>query len=152
MIRPSFVIDASVIIAWHSPDEMDTYADGILECFAEEVAITPQLCCLEVNNVMRTLEKRGILSRMGVERILASINDMPIKRDNIPISFEMPLVRSLSCERGLTIYDACYLELAVRLSLPLATLDRKLIEAAEAVGVPVKEAVRLQSQRRIDKK
>jgi predicted nucleic acid-binding protein len=37
----------------------------------------------------------------------------------------------------LTIYDACYLELALRRTLPLATLDRELRRAAEAEGVPL---------------
>jgi predicted nucleic acid-binding protein len=35
----------------------------------------------------------------------------------------------------LTLYDAAYLELAVRRNLPLATLDRELRDAAKAVGV-----------------
>jgi predicted nucleic acid-binding protein len=39
--------------------------------------------------------------------------------------------------RGLTTYDAAYLELAMRLELPLATADRALRAAAEASGVSV---------------
>ena len=35
----------------------------------------------------------------------------------------------------LTAYDAVYLELAVRLKLPLATFDRELIAAAPHAGV-----------------
>ena len=33
------------------------------------------------------------------------------------------------------VYDAMYLELAVRLQMPLATLDRTLIAAARAAGI-----------------
>ncbi|MDR1649863.1 MAG: type II toxin-antitoxin system VapC family toxin [Synergistaceae bacterium] len=141
MTRPSFVIDASVIIAWYSPEEVNMYANNILDCLENgETAITPQLCCLEVNNVMRILEKRGTLSNLSAEKALTSINNISIKRDHTPIGFEIPLTRSLSCQYGLTIYDACYLELAVRLSLPLATLDQKLLEACKAVGVDIKKS------------
>jgi predicted nucleic acid-binding protein len=42
----------------------------------------------------------------------------------------------LSDRYGLTIYDACYLELAQRLNLPLATLDKELRAAASALGLP----------------
>jgi len=35
----------------------------------------------------------------------------------------------------LSAYDAMYLELAVRLQVPLATLDRKLRTAGEAAGI-----------------
>ncbi|MCL1940652.1 MAG: type II toxin-antitoxin system VapC family toxin [Synergistaceae bacterium] len=141
MMRPSFVVDASVILAWYDPGEENSYADDILGCLGEEVAITPQLCCLEINNVMRTFEKRGKkdgISNFETERVLASINSLPIKRDNSPMSFEIPFVLSLARKYDLTIYDACYLELAVRLDLPIATLDKKLIEAAKQAGVPIK--------------
>jgi predicted nucleic acid-binding protein len=37
---------------------------------------------------------------------------------------------------NLSLYDAAYLELAVRRGLPLATLDDKLKGTAAAVGVP----------------
>ena len=138
MIRPSFVIDASVILAWHNPEEESSYADDILDCLGEEIAITPQVCCLEINNVMRTFEKRGSISSLEAERALALINDLPIKRDNVPIGFEIPFALSLARKYDLTIYDACYLELAVRLDLPIATLDKKLIEAAKKAGVSIK--------------
>jgi len=42
----------------------------------------------------------------------------------------------LAESHGLTVYDALYLDLALRLSLPLATLDRKLAAAAQRAGVP----------------
>ncbi len=42
---------------------------------------------------------------------------------------------SLAETQGLTLYDASYLELALRLALPLASLDKKLRQAAEASGV-----------------
>ena len=138
MIKPSFVIGASVILAWYNPEEESSYANDILECLADEIAITPQLCCLEINNVMRTFEKRGSISSLDAEIALASINNLPIRRDNASISFEIPLVLSLARKYDLTIYDACYLELAVRLDLPIATLDNKLFEAAGKAGIQIK--------------
>jgi prevent-host-death family protein len=41
----------------------------------------------------------------------------------------------LAAAHDLTVYDACTLELSLRLSLPLATLDRALGQAASACGV-----------------
>jgi predicted nucleic acid-binding protein len=37
----------------------------------------------------------------------------------------------------LTVYDAAYLELALRADAPLATLDRELARAARAARVPL---------------
>ena len=147
MIRPSFVIDASVILAWYNPEEENSYADDILSCLGKEIAITPQLCCLEINNAMRTFEKRGSISNLDAERALASINGLPIKRDSVPIGFDIPFVLSLARKYDLTIYDACYLELAIRLNLPIATLDKKLINAAEKAGVPIKKPLSLTTEK-----
>lgn len=45
-------------------------------------------------------------------------------------------VLSLARRFKLSAYDATYLELALRLGLPLATLDRTLKAAAKGAGVP----------------
>jgi predicted nucleic acid-binding protein len=42
---------------------------------------------------------------------------------------------TLARNHRLTPYDAAYLELALRLSAPLATLDKDLRRAAERAGV-----------------
>jgi predicted nucleic acid-binding protein len=44
---------------------------------------------------------------------------------------------NLGRSHGLSVYDAAYLELAMRRGVPLATLDEKLKTAAQAVGVPL---------------
>jgi len=46
-MSPSFVIDASVILAWHDPRENNSYADGVLDYLEKETAITTSLCCLK---------------------------------------------------------------------------------------------------------
>jgi predicted nucleic acid-binding protein len=43
----------------------------------------------------------------------------------------------LASQHGLTVSKACYLELAQRRQLPLATLDPGLARAARSVGTPV---------------
>lgn len=42
---------------------------------------------------------------------------------------------ALARSQNLTLYDAAYLELAMRRKLPLATLDSDLRKAAKKVGV-----------------
>lgn len=43
----------------------------------------------------------------------------------------------ISRAHGLSVYDALYLETAIRHGVPFATLDRDLRAAAQATGVPV---------------
>jgi predicted nucleic acid-binding protein len=44
-------------------------------------------------------------------------------------------VFSLADRHGLTVYDAAYLDLALREGLPLASLDHALCQAADNSGV-----------------
>ena len=54
-----------------------------------------------------------------------------------PALAEVVGVLDLMRRHRLTAYDATYLELAIRLRLPLATKDRELLAAAPLVGVPL---------------
>jgi len=135
---PSFVIDASVIVSWYNPDEQNDYAKNILFCLKKERAIVPCLCYFEVNNVLRMLEKKGKIPSLSVDKAILATDKLQIVRDNAPTGFNMPLILRLSREHGLTIYDACYLELAARLNLPLASLDNDLIKAAETAKIAIK--------------
>ena len=135
---PSFVVDASIILAWHDPRENNSYADGILDRLEKETAITPPLCCLEVNNILRLFEKKELITALDLEKAIAFMDSLPILRDRAAVDFSMPLVLRLSREYELTMYDACYLELAVRLNLPLASLDNELINAAKTAKVTLK--------------
>jgi predicted nucleic acid-binding protein len=135
---PSFVIDASVVISWYNPDEQNDYAKNVLLCLQKERAITPCLCYYEVNNVLRMLEKKGKVSGIYVDKAITATDNLPIIRDYALVGFKMPIALRLSREHGLTVYDACYLELAVRLSLPLASLDDDLIKAAKAAKVTLR--------------
>jgi predicted nucleic acid-binding protein len=135
---PSFVVDASIILAWHDPRENNSYADAVLNCLERETAITPPLCCLEVNNILRLFEKKELITTLDLEKAIAFVDSLPILRDRAVVDFTMPLVLHLAREYDLTVYDACYLELAVRLHLPLASLDNDLIKAANAAQVALK--------------
>jgi predicted nucleic acid-binding protein len=60
---------------------------------------------------------------------------MPILEDSEcckHVWYETP---AFADKHNLTVYDATYLELALRLSLPLATLDEDLRAAAQREGV-----------------
>ena len=136
-MSPSFVVDASVILAWYDPREDNAYAEKILDALKENTAITPPLCCLEVNNVLRLFEKKKLITRLDLEKAAEFVDSLPILLDKNPLDFSMPLALSLSRKYDLTIYDACYLELAVRFNLPMATLDHSLIKAVKAVGLQI---------------
>jgi predicted nucleic acid-binding protein len=131
----SFVVDNSVALAWCFEDEQTVRIMALLDRVSETGAAAPQLWPIEALNGLLTAERRGRIDG-GVRRRLAGfLRDLPIRIDDDMAIQAWGATAQLAEKHQLTAYDAAYLELAMRLSLPLATRDKPLIRAAEAVGV-----------------
>lgn len=100
-------------------------------------AVVPALWPIEVGNTLVVAERRRRITAPVIDRILAELVALPIAIDEQPALLSWAACVSLAIRHRLTVYDATYLELAIRLHLPLATLDKDLREAAKAEGVTV---------------
>lgn len=88
----------------------------------------------EVANSLLVAERRGRLGYAEARQRFHYLDDLEIEID---AASELDHTFSLAADHDLTFYDALYLELAIRHSLPLATLDNELERAASARGVAV---------------
>jgi predicted nucleic acid-binding protein len=127
-----FVLDASVTAVWAMRDEARPLADLAFHRLDEEIARVPGIWWYEIRNILRVNERRQRISISDSNQFLANLADYPIIVD--PYSSHLDLL-DLSRQFQLTVYDAAYLDLALRERLPLATLDHALRRAAEAAGV-----------------
>ena len=127
-----FVLDAFVLASWCFPDESRPIAEAAFRRIADETAVAPALLWFELRNVLLMGERRNRLSEAQSARFLKYVSELPIEVDRDPNDGVM---LSLARTHRLSIYDAAYLELAQRKSLPLATLDGALIKAARAEKV-----------------
>jgi predicted nucleic acid-binding protein len=132
-----FVVDVSVAAAWAFPDEQGPYPNGVLARLRQDRAIVPPIWPWELANVLLIGERRGRISPADTATFLVEVGSLPITVDDElslhAVTFALGFARTL----GVTTYDASYLELAVRLGLPLATQDKKLTAAAAVIGVPI---------------
>ena len=94
--------------------------------------MVPVLWWYELRNVLVLGERRGRITEQQTARFLRDVSRLAITIDNAP---DESGVLTLARRRRLTVYDAAYLELALRAALPLATLDATLSAAARAEGV-----------------
>ena len=132
------VLDCSVAVAWCFVDEATPPLDALLDQVQAEGAIVPPLWTLEVTNVLTQAARRGRLPPPGARGRLDLLDMLPITvddggagrvwRDNL---------LALADVENLTIYDATYLELAIRRGLALATSDTALRAAAGRRGMTV---------------
>jgi predicted nucleic acid-binding protein len=135
--KEGLVIDSSISIAWCFPDEQDDYSQTVLNALASERAFVPDLWHLEVRNALLVGERRKRSTQANTVTWLGFLSSLPIAVDDETKAHAFGNTLSLARDHNLTAYDAAYLELAMRRGLPLATLDDKLKDAAQAVGVPL---------------
>jgi predicted nucleic acid-binding protein len=128
------VVDASVTACWALQDEDDPRATAALHRFADDSGLVPALWWFEIRNILLVAERRGRISPTSSAAFLSKLAQLPITIDRQPN--EADLLR-LARQHRLTAYDAAYLELAQRASVPLATLDADLARAAHAEHVPL---------------
>lgn len=131
----TFVVDASIVIAWCFADEVSPVADAVLDKLERERAIAPAHWPLEVANALHTAERRGRLEPSDLPRLGGLLGALPV--DVAPVELSTALHGALEAARthDLTAYDAAYLELAAVRGLPLATIDDRLRDACVRAGV-----------------
>ena len=131
-----FVLDTSVTLAWYFEDETSEYSADVLRRLRSDSALVPSLWPIEVANGLLSAERRGRITPTEIARAVAQTLELPIAVHDVSPSLALGRVSDLSREHRLTVYDAAYLELAMREALPLATLDDDLLAAAQRVGLP----------------
>ena len=134
------MIDASVALAWCFGDERTEATVSLLERLQTDAAAVPNLWHLEVANGLALAERRGRITPAESAELIALLETIEIVADGETPVRAFTRVLDLAREERLTAYDAAYLELAMRLGLPLASKDGALCDAAERLGVSVLRA------------
>jgi predicted nucleic acid-binding protein len=131
----SIVIDSSIALAWCFSDESSPLADAVMRSLRQQEAWVPALWPLEVANILAISERRGRVTLAETEQFLSILESLPIRVEPVDRNIVFDRVLTLARNHKITVYDASYLELAERLSSPLATLDKLLIQAAQKDGI-----------------
>jgi predicted nucleic acid-binding protein len=129
-----FVLDASIAACWVFQDEDHPRADLALARIRTEEAIVPSLWWFEVRNILVVNERRKRIAESDTAGFLRGLSRLPIRVDRSP---DESVVLRLARTHRLSVYDASYLELALREAVPLATLDADLAAAARAEQAPL---------------
>jgi predicted nucleic acid-binding protein len=131
----SLVLDSSATLAWIYGDETTDAIRAVFDQVAGEGAVVPALWRLEVGNSLTVAVRRNRVNEAFRRAALADLALLDITTDQYTDSHAWGETLGLADRFRLTLYDAAYLELAQRRTLPLATLDGDLCSAAQALGV-----------------
>jgi predicted nucleic acid-binding protein len=124
-----FVVDASVVGSWVLRDENHPEALTALERLKDDEAFAPSLLWFELRNLLLANERRQRITPAQTAAALSLVQELPLRLDG---QADSDTTLQLARAHSLTIYDAAYLELAVRRHLPLVTFDTALAEAARS--------------------
>lgn len=133
----SVVLDSSVTLAWVHGDERTPAIETVFDRVADQGAVVPSLWHLEIANSLTVAVRRKRLSPAERDDALTDLAQLDIAVDDETERHAWKATTQIADLHGLSVYDAAYLELAQRKRLPLVTLDKALIRAAEAAGVEV---------------
>jgi predicted nucleic acid-binding protein len=133
-----FVLDASMAAAWLFVEQRNERNRGLLQSLeSDSRALVPGFWSFEIANLVWTARRRGRVSELQATQYLMLLKTLPIEVEFEPLARIFDTVSSLAARYDITVYDAAYLELAIRDSLPLATVDTELARAAQQAGVAV---------------
>jgi predicted nucleic acid-binding protein len=131
----NFGLDASVTLAWAFEKECGEDPQAVLTGLETEEAVTTALWPLEISNGLLVAERRHRIDAASSARFLRLLLALPIVVDPVDRRRVFERTRPLAERLHLSAYNAHYLELAERYGIPLATLDRGLLEVAAAEGI-----------------
>ena len=131
----SFVLDASVTLAWCFKDESDVRAAKVLGHLSSTTGVVPSIWGLEVANALLVLRRRKRIEPEQYARARRALSRLAPRVDDEGPRGALGKISDLAEKHALSVYDAAYLELAIRRGLPLASRDADLNIAAKRSGV-----------------
>jgi predicted nucleic acid-binding protein len=132
----TLVIDGSTALGFLLADEQPEPALKALDAVEKGVpTIVPAHWCVEVANGLIMAERRKRASQADITEALSLVAALPVLTDVETAQRAVSDTAAVARQYGLTIYDAAYLELAMRRGASLATTDGDLAKAARAAGV-----------------
>jgi predicted nucleic acid-binding protein len=138
---PRIVIDASATLGWLFDE--DRAAARLKPVLDASELVAPWLWRLEVVNAILVRQRRKVLTEAQSSRLLQLIDELTIDFIGEPATRSAASLAQAARPHQLTAYDAVYLDLAIRLGLPLLTRDNNLRKACERVGVKLVREVKI---------
>jgi predicted nucleic acid-binding protein len=131
-----FVVDASVVLAAVlGDDELGSRAAAVMGAMKDATALVPAIWQAEVANVLVVKFRQKRIDESLLNKLVKLVGELPVEVDLAAARETFDRALPVAKRHQLSVYDACYLELAVREAVPVASFDKALREAAKREGI-----------------
>jgi predicted nucleic acid-binding protein len=138
-MRFDCVVDASVGIKLFLVESLTDRADFLFASLTGTPPArlyVPDLFYIECTNILWKYVRHFGYSQEAAQQDVADLVRLPLQSASTAALVEAAL--ALALEQGATAYDAAYVALAQKLSLPLVTADEALVRRLEGTGLDVR--------------
>jgi predicted nucleic acid-binding protein len=130
------VLDASVALAWFVRSQANDKTLALLDHVDQGWSVVvPALWSFEVANSLLILCRRKVIDETHYEQSRSELHNLRPVIDDEGLQLALSRTSDLARKQVLSVYDAAYLELALRRDLPLASRDTALNKAAKRAGI-----------------
>ena len=128
---PAFVLDTSAAMALFLQEEEGYQIEESLKelISSNGQIIVPSLFWYEVGSTLVSALNRKRITIEELRGIEIDLAELPIVTDPLPDPAVRIRIRETALSKKLTFYDAAYVELALRLQLPLKSFDKRILAA-----------------------
>jgi predicted nucleic acid-binding protein len=133
----SVIADISVVLRWLFEEDQTAEALKILPLIQKQGLLVPPLWWCELENGILMGERRARKSPTEMSAFVKLVRSLPIQTDDIARHRVSDTIIALGRQRGLTAYDAAYVELAIRSGSALATFDEAIRRCAPGLGIKI---------------
>ena len=129
------MIDNSVVLSWIFEDEHSKESQDTLNELIKNYAYVPSLWPFELANALYVAEKKGRIKEADAMIFIKNLKNLPVFIETNNFDNITKDILSLSREHHITVYDASYIELALRKNLTLISFDKELIAVCKKIGL-----------------
>ena len=107
--------------------------DSVIELTQNAVIVSPDIISYEIANALTKMMKKKVIEKEHMVSAFSYFRKIRIK--TIEVDLEKTL--NIAWDYKIYAYDACYLEVAKRLNLPLLTFDGNMIKIGKEMGIGI---------------
>lgn len=126
------VTDTSVFlaVALNEPEK-----ERVVDITSGVTAMAPKILPYEIGNALSAMVKRHKLSRVEALKVESIVANIAVRLLDVDIASSL----QLAIDHNIYAYDAYFLQCARTASAPICTLDRRMKQVAEKLGLDILE-------------